>query len=417
MMRCPYISVSIACTDYLVSGPDGRGTEGIANDQISASSFLHIGLEPWKSRLNATVESNARYYGGWMPTSTDNSPYIQAEFGDVCEIREVATLGRYDVENWVEAYTVSYSINGSSWVTVSNSSGPLIFPANTNSSEVVVLNSLSPPFSAKYVRLYPKQWTNGLALRFDLVGCCNSTGIPNSAPTDCSSALATKSYGVRNSQITASSFYESPAIDEGYEPWAGRLEANTERCNSYWAVSNTTDAYVQVDFRRITNIYCIVTMGHLVWYVESYNVLYSMDGSTWYTVLDVFGNVKLFAGNDGPGDSMTTRCLPEPLVARYVRIKILSFNNALLLKFDFIGCNATNDVLDTADDHYEGQYCLNYLSSGNNPVWDESFTASSFFTIFNTEPWMARLTSKFGWAPVSLGFGEYIQVMFTFYME
>lgn len=45
-----------------------------------------------------------------------------------------------------------------------------IFHANTDPSEVV-LNRVPQPVLARFVRIRPQTWNNGIALRFELYGC------------------------------------------------------------------------------------------------------------------------------------------------------------------------------------------------------------------------------------------------------
>lgn len=45
-----------------------------------------------------------------------------------------------------------------------------IFHANTDPSEVV-LNRVPQPVLARFVRIRPQTWKNGIALRFELYGC------------------------------------------------------------------------------------------------------------------------------------------------------------------------------------------------------------------------------------------------------
>jgi len=45
-----------------------------------------------------------------------------------------------------------------------------VFHANTDATEVV-LNRIPQPVLARFVRMRPQMWKNGIALRFELYGC------------------------------------------------------------------------------------------------------------------------------------------------------------------------------------------------------------------------------------------------------
>ena len=53
---------------------------------------------------------------------------------------------------------------------VSHFCTPQIFHANTDPAEVV-LNRVPQPVLARFVRIRPQTWRNGIALRFELYGC------------------------------------------------------------------------------------------------------------------------------------------------------------------------------------------------------------------------------------------------------
>lgn len=53
---------------------------------------------------------------------------------------------------------------------VAHFSTPQIFHANTDPAEVV-LNRVPQPVLARFVRIRPQTWRNGIALRFELYGC------------------------------------------------------------------------------------------------------------------------------------------------------------------------------------------------------------------------------------------------------
>ena len=65
---------------------------------------------PWRARLNLL---NSGGSGGWIPRSSNVFQYIQVDLGQISRIVAVATQGRYEANQWVKKYEISYSKGGS----------------------------------------------------------------------------------------------------------------------------------------------------------------------------------------------------------------------------------------------------------------------------------------------------------------
>lgn len=86
---------------------DGRVSKGM----LTASSMYNHYYGPWNARLHARNYGSIR--GGWVAKYRNRNQWIQIDLGVVTRVKRIATQGRYDANQWVKSYTVSYSSGGS----------------------------------------------------------------------------------------------------------------------------------------------------------------------------------------------------------------------------------------------------------------------------------------------------------------
>ena len=77
---------------------------------FTASSFYNRYYGPWSARLQARNQGSTR--GGWVSRYRNHRQWLQIDLGATARVKRVATQGRYDANQWVTRYTVSYSYNG-----------------------------------------------------------------------------------------------------------------------------------------------------------------------------------------------------------------------------------------------------------------------------------------------------------------
>ena len=65
---------------------------------------------PWSARLQARNYGSTR--GGWIAKYRNAHQFLQIDLGISSRVKRIATQGRYDANQWVKSYTVSYSNNG-----------------------------------------------------------------------------------------------------------------------------------------------------------------------------------------------------------------------------------------------------------------------------------------------------------------
>ena len=85
---------------------DGRITQSM----LTASSMYNRYYGPWSARLQARNHGAIR--GGWLARVNNNRQWLQIDLGAKSVVKRIATQGRYDANQWVTSYTVSYSNNG-----------------------------------------------------------------------------------------------------------------------------------------------------------------------------------------------------------------------------------------------------------------------------------------------------------------
>ncbi|TTE66789.1 Neuropilin-2 [Bagarius yarrelli] len=256
----------------------GMESGKISDEQISASSSFYDGRWlPRMARLNN--EDNA-----WTPAEDSNKEYIQVDLHFLKVLTGIATQGAISQETqksyYVTTFKLEVSTNGEDWMMYRHGKNHKIFHANTDPSEVV-LNRIPQPTLARFVRIRPQTWKNGIALRFELYGC-QITDAP------CSELQGLLSGQLPDSQISASTFR-----DLNWAPSTARLVA-----------SRGGDGGTSSENRA---------------FVRKYRLAHSVNGKDWNFVMDSKTSMpKVFEGNVHFDMPELRRF--EELVARFVRI-------------------------------------------------------------------------------------------------
>ncbi|XP_038835383.1 neuropilin-2-like [Salvelinus namaycush] len=265
----------------------------ISDDQISASSSFYDGRwSPRQARLNNI--DNA-----WTPSEDSIKEYIQ------------------------------------------------MFHANTDPSEVV-LNRVPQPVLARFVRIRPQSWKNGIALRFELYGC-------QIIDAPCSEMQGLLSGLLPDAQISASS-----ARDMLWSPGNARLVAS----HSGWfpgpAQPLAGEEWLQVDLGVPKMVRGIITQGARGGegtsstdnraFVRKYRVAHGLNGKDWGYVMDSKTSLpKIFEGNTHY-DTPELRRFEETL-AQFIRIYPERWSPAGIgMRVEILGCDVpeTSTLANTA---------------------------------------------------------------------
>ena len=116
-----------------------------------------------------------------VPRFNDVDQWVQVDFGMPERISGILTQGHPGNLQWVESYFVMTSLDGVSWYWYADQDTKkafTVFPANINGNTPVYAY-FDREIDAQYVRIVPKTWHNGIALRFEVLSCY---GQPTSPP-------------------------------------------------------------------------------------------------------------------------------------------------------------------------------------------------------------------------------------------
>ncbi|RVE57745.1 hypothetical protein OJAV_G00202370 [Oryzias javanicus] len=316
------------------SNPFGMESGKITDEQISASSTFEEGhWLPRQARLNCN--DNA-----WTPNEDSVREYIQVDLHTVKVLTGIATQGAISKETqktyYVTTFKLEISTNGEDWMIYRHSKNHKIFHGNADATEVV-LNRIPQPVLARFVRIRPQTWKNGIALRFELYGC-QITDAP------CSELQGMLSGLLPDSQISASSMRDIHG-----SMGAARLVAS----RSGWFPNPTQpivgEEWLQVDLGVPKMVRGVITQGARGLegstsaenraFVRKYKLAHSLTGKDWSYILDgKTGFAKVFEGNSHY-DTPEVRRFDE-IVAQYIRIFPERWSPAGIgMRMEVLGCD------------------------------------------------------------------------------
>nr|XP_020660343.1 coagulation factor VIII [Pogona vitticeps] len=160
----------IGCDLNSCSIPLGMESKAIANEQISASSYVDNVFATWspfQARLNENGRTNA-----WRPKVDSATEWLQVNFLKTMRVTGVVTQGAKSVftKMFVQEFSLSSSLDGKNWTPVLQEEEEKIFQGNQDHTSPVV-NFLDIPIFAQYLRIHPLRWHKHIALRMDILGC------------------------------------------------------------------------------------------------------------------------------------------------------------------------------------------------------------------------------------------------------
>ncbi|CAK8680063.1 unnamed protein product [Clavelina lepadiformis] len=161
----------------------------------------------------------------------------------------------------------------------------------------------------------------------------------NDKLTHCSVGL--KDGRVRNDDITASSFWNP--VHAAKE---ARLD-NTKKHGTVgaWAAgiefhqSSKAGDWIQVDLKVPTFVTAVITQGRpldLEQWVTSYKIAHG-NSTESLQIIQENGSDVIFQGNRDRTSHVTNR-FPAPIVARYLRLIVQSFQSHIILRMEYLTC-------------------------------------------------------------------------------
>uniref|UniRef100_A0AAQ5XLJ8 Neuropilin n=1 Tax=Amphiprion ocellaris TaxID=80972 RepID=A0AAQ5XLJ8_AMPOC len=320
----------------------GMESGKISDDQITASTtFYDNRWLPRQARLNN--DDNA-----WTPSEDSNKEYIQVDLHFLKVLTGIATQGAVSKETqksyYVTTFKLEVSTNGEDWMVYRHGKNHKVFHANTDPAEVV-LNRVPQPVLARFVRIRPQTWRNGIALRFELYGC-QITDAP------CSDLQGLLSGLLPDAQISASS-----SRDMVWSPGTARLVASRSGWFPAPAQPLTGEEWLQVDLGIPKTVRGVITQGARGGdaasgattdnraFVRKYKVAYSLNGKEWNFIMDVKTSLpKVFEGNTHY-DTPELRHFEET-VAQYIRIYPERWSPAGIgMRVEILGCDLPGRTL------------------------------------------------------------------------
>uniref|UniRef100_A0A671YTJ2 Neuropilin n=1 Tax=Sparus aurata TaxID=8175 RepID=A0A671YTJ2_SPAAU len=211
----------------------------------------------------------------------------------------------------------------------------------------------------------------------------NFTVIERTVPEDfdCSDPLGMESGEITSDQIMASSKY-NPS-------WSSERSRLNYYENAWTPAEDSNKEWIQVDLGFLRFVSAIGTQGAIsqetrrIYFVKSYKVDVSSNGEDWITLKEG-SKQKVFQGNTNPTDVAKTM-LPKPTLTRFVRIRPVTWETGIALRFEVYGCKISEYP------------CSGMLGMVSGLITDNQITASSH-TDRSWVPENARLlTSRTGW--------------------
>ncbi|KAM3860860.1 neuropilin-1a [Diretmus argenteus] len=211
----------------------------------------------------------------------------------------------------------------------------------------------------------------------------NFTVIERTVPEDfdCTDPLGMESGEILSDQIVSSSQY-NPS-------WSSERSRLNYYENAWTPAEDSNKEWIQVDLGFLRFVSAIGTQGAVsqetqrTYFVKSYKVDVSSNGEDWITLKEG-SKQKVFQGNTNPTDVAKTM-LPKPTLTRFVRIRPVTWETGIALRFEVYGCKISEYP------------CSGMLGMVSGLITDAQITASSH-TDRSWVPENARLlTSRSGW--------------------
>ncbi|XP_063304941.1 discoidin, CUB and LCCL domain-containing protein 2 isoform X1 [Pelobates fuscus] len=169
-----------------------------------------------------------------------------------------------------------------------------------------------------------------------------STSLFTFKTSGCYGTLGMESGVVPDSQITSSSILEWIDPEGQNNVWKSD-KARLKKMGPSWAASFSDEhQWLQIDLNKLKRITGIITTGSTLskfnYYVSSYKIQYSDDGSKWTMYREPNTDKdKIFQGNSNYDQEVRNNFIP-PIVARLVKIHPVKWNQKIAMKVELLGC-------------------------------------------------------------------------------
>ncbi|XP_033100129.1 uncharacterized protein LOC117103649 [Anneissia japonica] len=355
----------IASNKGLCRNPLGLQSSITVNDsQFEASSTLmstNATFYPYLARLHNPI-------GAWLPNSTERDQWIQVDLKTLFVVTGIVTQGVDSViSGWIDNFTISYSLDGCSWIFESDNHKQYI--ANWD-GHTPVTNIFDNPLIARFIRVIVVEQFRQVALRFELLGCK-------------SGEICLHQLGIENGEIADEQITISTESDVMFKPSFARLTKTDKENPGGWCpnITDVVNNWIEVDFRRFTTVTGVIIQGsyrNASHGLSKFYLGYSQDAISWTNTTKIFSEENL-------SKSQKRLMLEEAIFTRFIRLHVVTLSQ-LCVRFDFLGCK-------------DSRLCHEPLGLESGAVPDSKITASSFYPGFPTL--YARPNNGYDWRAYS----------------
>ncbi|KAL9978603.1 hypothetical protein ACROYT_G016139 [Oculina patagonica] len=370
----------------------GLEDKRIPDSAFTASSSYDNRHRPSLARLN--ILSDGKHMGAWCPKAKSTNQWLQIDLGEFTAVTKVATQGRYNSEDRVKTYTLSYSVDGMHWTGYKQRSVEKVFAGNTDRNTVIT-HSLKPHIEARYIRLHPKTYNHNVpCLRAELYGCRTVK-------------TCLMPVGAEDGRLPDEAFTASSSASSGFLPNRGRLNLLPSGGKYCWAAAkNDGNQWLQVKLGSLYKIRGVATQGRhdANQWVTSFSLAYTADDFNWVYIREN-SQVKTFLGNSDKATVVEHFFTPDTRVfARSVRFHPKAWAGHISMRVEIYGCK-------------EGRSCFLPLGMESGHLPDNAISASTYYDV-NHIPQLSRLNTiaigkKVGaWCTRTNNGNQWLQVYF-----
>lgn len=143
--------------------PLGMQSMEIQDLEVTASS--HSG-----QYVASQARLNSMKHSGWCAGFNNDLQELVIHLGKKMTLAGISTQGHKTLNKWVTSYEVLYSADGKNYIPYEEIGVKKIFNGNDNQYSVITY-WFRPRFTARFVKIRPLTWHNGVCIRVELYGC------------------------------------------------------------------------------------------------------------------------------------------------------------------------------------------------------------------------------------------------------
>ena len=139
--------------------------ETLSSVHFSASSHYRNANDhaPALGRMNEIYQTS-----NWSTNTLDKKQWIMVDLGKEHNISAIATKGRYNKNQYVKTYILSYSQNGYDWTAYKDAGEIVVFDGNSD-RDTLKKHELKA-FNARYIKFHPQSWHEHITMRVEVYG-------------------------------------------------------------------------------------------------------------------------------------------------------------------------------------------------------------------------------------------------------